>query len=234
METFIHEGGGASDSPKKENTSVPPLDPVNTAEQTDTSATDTTAFSSSTRYKMPTGEQGINLVISLVVPILLYWGLSWLLIDHDVNFFLSNLIGCGLALMVLGYIQSVFKSGSELATPIQIVLAFILILSLSIHYLPEYGKVNKNESSTVNKTSSFKSETLTFVGKERRIAHESLINGREYRMTVNGAPVDLMKSSGAQELTQEHGTYIFEASMEGSLIFEGTGANSTIMVEWQE
>lgn len=231
MGIFKHKGAGASDSPKKENTSVPLLDPVNTAEQIDTATTAATTSSSSTRYKRPTREQGINLVISLLVPILLYGGLSWLLIHNGVDFFLGNLIGCGLALMVLAYIQSVFKTGSKLATPIQIVLAIILILSLSLYYLPKFNKNNITQTTSTNYSSSG-SETLFFVGTEQLVSNKSFPQGREVRLTVSGAPINFVTISGIKVLTQEYGTYIFRFNSVGSLIFTGSGSQSSITIKW--
>jgi|GEM_PF-3048886 len=196
-----------------------------------TEAANQTPSPPSTGFKWPTGEQLMNLAISSIFPGLLYWGLSLLLLSHGVNFFLSNVISYILALMLLAYLQSVLKSKSELATPIQIIMTFILILCLSLHYLPGYGK-NDNSQAKINKTQSMRSEILTFTGTEQLLSNKSFSQGTEVRLTVHGAPINMITSAGSKELVKEYGTYVFRFNSEGTLIFKGSGLESSITIQW--
>lgn len=205
--------------------------PLAQANNTVTPPVTTPTTPAATGFKMPTTKQWLNLAVSSIFPGLLYWILTSILLHHGVNFLLSHLLGYGLALMLLAYIQSVFKSGSELAKPIQIILTFILILCLSLHYLPDYGKKD-NSQAKINKMQSMRSEILTFTGTEQLLSNKSFPQGKEVRLTVHGAPINMITSAGSQELVKEYGTYVFRFNSDGTLIFKGSGLESSITIQW--
>lgn len=106
-----------------------------------------------------TSDQWIDLGVCLVIPGLLYWGFAYMLMRNGVNFLLSNVIGCIMAMLLLAFLKTVLKTKSDLATPVQIIMLIWFVLVLSIHYLPDSQNLfsGKNdvktsqESVTLNK-----------------------------------------------------------------------------------
>jgi len=175
----------------------------------------------------------IKFGLSLILALVSYWFFWWLLSSHGVNPLFSHLVGCLLGLLLLAYIDSLSQSTLEMSKPVLILMLLLLICNLAIIYLPGYGKADKNVPEVVA-SKVFKSETLVFFGKERRIAKIKFPVGKEYRMTVYGGTVNIEKRVGLEEFKQEEGTCLFTNKFFANIILWGTGTKSTVLIEWEE
>lgn len=219
--TFYVPGNGTTTN----QSSTPPVNNTSNAGQTPSCP------SPAAKYFGLTKQQWIDLAISSILPSLLYWGLFTVLSSHGINFFFSNLVGCLLALILLGYLKSALKSKTDLATPVQIIMIFILILTMSLHYLPGYNpKLTEDKHPATAWTPG--REVLQFSDMEQLITDHTFSAGKEVMIRVVGTSVNLLSAEGSQELIPEYGVYVFRFNSEARLTITGNGGPATVTIRW--
>ena len=184
--------------------------------------------------KMPSQKEFLILVISAVVGIGIYFLGFSILRAQGINFFFSSILGFGFGLLALLYIDSVFKTDSEMAKPIIILMSILLLGSLAIHYLPDYGKKSPDKPNTEsNGKSSINSKTLTITGTEEQSSQIALLSGERYKVRVSGSNVYLVNGNSLIELTEDHGPYVFQIDSDGYPGFKGSGGESQVTIDWR-
>jgi hypothetical protein len=179
-----------------------------------------------------TTKQWTDLAVCSIFPALLYGIMFYILSGKGVNFFLSNVIGCVLAIMLLSFLKSVLKMASDLSTPITIIMAFILILTLSIHYLPDYKFKRSQDNDKPKNAWTPGMEVLRFTDSEQLITNHTFSKGKEVRIRVVGTSVNLLSAEGSQELIPEYGVYVFQFNSDAYLTMTGNGGESTVTIRW--
>ena len=173
---------------------------------------------------------GLGIVIGLILCIVALWAVSLI----GMNYVWTAIVAFVFTLTLLFTFEEVTGLNmSRIKTAIlATIFIFFMVILLSSSY--ESNKSYRNETKVSYHVMSWKSEILTFAGKERLVAKAYLPVGKEYRITVHGSCVNFIKFADIEVLAQEHGTYIFRITSEGSLIFDGTGNQSIVTIEWLE
>lgn len=83
-----------------------------------------------------------NFVITLSGSVGVYGGVFLFLNLFGVPFIWNIFLGFGVGMMCFAYLDSISLGNPEYSKPILLLMLIILILSLSVHYLPESGASN--------------------------------------------------------------------------------------------
>lgn len=173
---------------------------------------------------------GLGIIIGLILCSVALWAVSLV----GLYYVWTTVLAFVFTLVFLFTFEEV--TGLKMARIKIAILATIFVFFVGT-LLSGYGKSDKsyrNEPEVSHHVMSWKSETFTFVGKERWVSHASVSSGGSFRITINGAPINFV--NGNEKLTQEHGTYVYEveSNSKGDLIFLGNGTKSTATIEWLE
>lgn len=117
-------------------TPPPPVD--TTAAADPTIVTTTPPAEAPATFSLPNKSALLRLATSFALGCLVYWLGYYILSSNGVNFFLSNLIGYVIGLIFLAFVDSALKSKTEIGTAVTTLMTLILIICLSVHYLPGY------------------------------------------------------------------------------------------------
>jgi hypothetical protein len=172
--------------------------------------------------------------LGLIIFLLSYFGLSYFKIHYIIKAFLAIAISVAILIAVD---EAMGSKKSKMQAPILAVLfiafVFTILNGVEKNGLPEFGSQPKMEDGFI------KVKILRFNGTDtlRQSSHIPLLAGERYRVTVSGAPVNLIDSdAGFIELTPEHGPYLFEVDSDGSPTVKGLengGVKSIVKIERQ-
>lgn len=172
--------------------------------------------------------------LGLVIYLISYFSLT----AFDIHYLISAILAIVISIVVLSALNEVMGAKkSKMQSPILMVLFIAFVFTILGGYekngLPEFSNQSKMENSIL------KVKILRFNGIDtlRQSSYIPMLAGEVYRLTVQGAPVNLVDGdSNVIEVTQEHGAYLFRLDTAGTPAVKGIdngGEKSIVKIERQ-
>ncbi|MFZ2310118.1 MAG: hypothetical protein WAW11_01080 [Patescibacteria group bacterium] len=171
--------------------------------------------------------------LGLLVYLASYFSLN----AFDIHYLISATLAIVISIFILNALNKAMGAKkSKIQSPIIMVLFIAFIFTVIIGYKSHgFPSLPSNQAKEIGIP---KVKVLNFNGIDttRQLSRIPLLAGEVYRLTVQGAAVNLVDGSNLIELTEEHGAYLFRVDTAGTPTVKGAnngGTRSIVKIERQ-